>query len=404
MILKIHSYLKFRYVLYFFSFVAGWPCVFYLLGWLPHYQINYIVLLIVITAFAIYRMATCLPKTIAYLILIQIICWCIYSVIHIDISYYTRILLLMITFFMLGIQLRFVEINKFIRIYNLWLLLQIVCGTIGLFLVLGGILQPIYEFVEMDGRMGYFFGLFTTNTYMGGLVRNAGFYDEPGALAFWGIYALLLNKLFIKQTKIEWILALGLLSTLSVAYYIQLFLYLLLFYRKEAHKIIIAGILILITLKFISTYNEAMDKAIFSRIEYDSKSGTIKGDNRSDLMKKCWTIFLTAPVSGVGASNLVSVENGNKYGFVGANFFFTWASDGLIGVFITYLPLMYLFKLGKQKKIYKYASWILLVGYLQRPYDSTQLLYPLMTFTIVLGAYYDLFLSPKLEQNQKRIN
>lgn len=63
------------------------------------------------------------------------------------------------------------------------------------------IIAAYFKFVEMDMRPGYFFGLFTTNTYFGGLVRNAGFYDEPGALAFWGIYALIINKMFVKTQK-----------------------------------------------------------------------------------------------------------------------------------------------------------------------------------------------------------
>ena len=42
MLVNICSYLKFRYLLYFFSLIAGWPCVFYLIGWLPHYTFNYL--------------------------------------------------------------------------------------------------------------------------------------------------------------------------------------------------------------------------------------------------------------------------------------------------------------------------------------------------------------------------
>ena len=85
----------------------------------------------------------------------------------------------------------------FVKTYNLWLAFQVVAGSIGFILVLVGILQPIFEFRELDMRPGYFFGLFTTNTYLGGFVRNAGFYDEPGTLAFWGMYALIINKLFV---------------------------------------------------------------------------------------------------------------------------------------------------------------------------------------------------------------
>ena len=39
---KIKAYLNLRYFLYFFALIAGWPCVFFLMGWLPHYTINYL--------------------------------------------------------------------------------------------------------------------------------------------------------------------------------------------------------------------------------------------------------------------------------------------------------------------------------------------------------------------------
>lgn len=36
------KYLNYKYLLFLFALVAGWPCEFYLLGWLHHYKLNYI--------------------------------------------------------------------------------------------------------------------------------------------------------------------------------------------------------------------------------------------------------------------------------------------------------------------------------------------------------------------------
>ncbi len=52
---KIRPYLNFRYFLYFFSFIAGWPCVFYLMGWLPHYTVNYVLLFVMAMSYVIIR-------------------------------------------------------------------------------------------------------------------------------------------------------------------------------------------------------------------------------------------------------------------------------------------------------------------------------------------------------------
>lgn len=379
----ISNYLTFRRFLYFFSFVAGWPCVFYLMGWLPHYIINYVLLLVLSASYVVLRKCEQLDKTIENILFIQILGWTFFSLIHFDSSYITRIFILLITFAILRIQQSDDDNLSFCKLYNGWLVLQVISGTIGVLLVLSGILHPIFKFIEMDGRPGYFFGFFATNTYFGGLVRNAGFYDEPGALAFWGMYALLINKLFIKNKITEILLIIGLISTMSIAYFIQLTVYLLVFYRKQSWKMILIIGLFFLSLKVFTSYNEAMDQAFWGRFQYNESTGTINGDNRSDLMKRCWRIFCDYPVIGMGASDICSPEVRSKYGFVGANFFYNWAADGIIGTLLAYLPLLYIFTLGRYSKQMYGVGLILLIGYLQRPYDNTQILYPLMTYTLI---------------------
>ena len=382
----ISNYLTFRRFLYFFSFVAGWPCVFYLMGWLPHYIINYVLLLVLSATYVVLRKCEQLDKTIENILFIQILGWTFFSLIHFDSSYITRIFILLITFAILRIQQSDDDNLSFCKMYNGWLVLQVISGTIGVILVLSGILHPIFKFIEMDGRPGYFFGFFATNTYLGGLVRNAGFYDEPGALAFWGMYALLINKLLIKNKTTEILLIIGLISTMSIAYFIQLTVYLLVFYRKQSWKMILIIGLFFLSLKVFTSYNEAMDQAFWGRFQYNESTGTINGDNRSVLMKRCWRIFCDHPVIGMGASDICSPEVRSKYGFVGANFFHNWAADGIIGTLLAYLPLLYIFTLGRYSKQMYGVGLILLIGYLQRPYDNTQILYPLMTYTLISRA------------------
>lgn len=381
-----------RSLIYFFSLIAGWPCVFYLMGWLPSYQINYLCLLGACLIFVIGQRGHTIPLALLNLILIQGGAWILYSAIHLDTSYFTRILMLAITLLILQMQYNDRIRTRFIKIFDGWVLLQAVLGTIGIILVLSGLLQPIFEFKEMDFRTGYFFGLFTTNTYNPfslGIVRNAGFYDEPGALAFWGVFALLFNKAFIKNRKIEYILIFGLISTLSIAYYIQLALYLLVFYRKQSWKMIVLIGTIYVAMKMIASYNPIMEQAIFGRFEYNEATGSIEGDNRSELFERCWRIFCQFPVFGAGARTLASPEMFHKYGFLGANFFYNWAADGLVGVIFTYLPLIALYKLGKHQRLYRGVALILLVGYLQRPFDTTQLLYPLTLYAFLMFSYLD---------------
>lgn len=383
---KLYPYLNFRYCLYFFAFIAGWPCVLFLMGWLPHYTINYLLLFVFAAFFVVIKNEFRLPSPIILLLVLQVAVWGIYSVIHgLDTSYFTRILLLCITYLFLEMQLSDERLG-FVKTYNLWLVFQAIAGSIGFILVIVGILQPIFEFRELDMRPGYFFGLFTTNTYFDGLVRNAGFYDEPGALAFWGMYALIINKLFVDNKKMEKLLIFGLISTLSLAYFIQIAVYVFFFYREKRRKLLPYIAAFLFVLVLFSSFNERMGDAIWGRMEYDKETGTLAGDNRSKMTKVCWDIFKSSPIVGQGARHLIEISQERRV-FVGANANFTLACDGLIGQIIVWSPFFLLFRLRRYDKKYGWAFWILILGFLQRPYDGTQLLYPLMSFTIVLHAY-----------------
>lgn len=389
MIKQLKTWFTLRNCIYLFSFIAGWPCIFFVLGWLPSYKVNYILIFIICLIYTFGKYNNALPLPIVRIICIQCITWAIYALAYTDTAYFTRIFLLLITTLILSIQYNEKDKYQFDRLYTFWITLQVFLGTIGVLLVLNGFLEPIFEFKEFDGRPGYSFGLFTTNAYnpyFPGIVRNAGYFDEPGALAFWGIYALLLNKLFLQNKYIEYSLIIGLLSTLSLAYYIQLFIYLAFFYRKLGFKSLISIAIILSAFSILASYNNEMYDNTVGRMEYNSETGTINGDNRTELIINCLDIYLDHPVWGVGATELASPEYKEIYGFLGANFFTTWASDGTIGGLITYLPLIYIFILGRRNKKMYITGLILLIGYLQRPYDGTQLLYPLMTYTMLLGC------------------
>ena len=189
MLKLITTYFKFKYLLYLFAFIAGWPCVFYLMNWLPHYTVNYVILFVFAVAAALIKNAyKRLPKAILAIFLVQIFFWSCFSLYHGDETYFTRIFLLIITLSILAIQLTYRDKFEFIKTYNFWLTFQAFSGSIGFILVVFGFLSPLKQFIEMDGRAGYFYGLFTTNAVFGSYARNAGFYDEPGALRVLGCF------------------------------------------------------------------------------------------------------------------------------------------------------------------------------------------------------------------------
>jgi hypothetical protein len=138
----------------------------------------------------------------------------------------------------------------------------------------------------------------------------------------------------------------------------------------------------------VSSFSEDLNNSIFGRFVINEQTGLFAGDNRSDLMEKCWDIFKTSPIIGKGATNLVTNISSTE-GFLGANFFLNWASDGILGVLVTYIPLIFLLKLGQIKREYKYTLIIIFLGFLQRPYTDSILLYPIILYTLILFAYLD---------------
>jgi hypothetical protein len=386
-ITKYKKYVNFNSVLFFFSLIAGWPCVFYLIGWLPNFQMNFVVLFVFALIAVAFKRRLQVPKIVRNFILFQVFVWLFYSIIHgLDTSYYTRIFYLALVYLILELQVHTKDRMLFLKTFNFWLVIQVAMGMLGFVLVLGGVLKPIFEFVEMDNRTGYFFGLFTTNTYSFHLVRVAGFFDEPGALACWGVWALLFNKLFFNNKRVEAILCVGLFTTISLAYFIQLIAYLLLFYQSSKKKTLSYVVACIGLLCVLSSINSDLNDATFGRMQYDKSTGTIEGDNRTELVENSKIIFRSYPIFGAGARNLQNIAY-RKGVFFGANAYTNLATDGLVGFIIVLVPLLYLYHLRKYWKELGYAIVVIAIGLLQRPYDSTQFLFPLIIYTLFLQSY-----------------
>lgn len=187
MLNQLRPYINYRSAIYFFSLIAGWPCVFYLMGWLPHYTVNYILLLVLAGFFVISRDMGPIPAPASKIMIAQMVMWALYAVVHADTSYFTRILMIAITFLILRMQYTDRYPLRFAKIFTGWVALQVVLGAIGVILVFAIGLQPLFEFKEMDFRTGYCFGLFTTNTYVAGLdrIKLVGAAKYIGSHSYW---------------------------------------------------------------------------------------------------------------------------------------------------------------------------------------------------------------------------
>lgn len=375
--------LSFRHAIFFFALIAGWPCVFGLMGWLPDFKVNIVALLVMSGLYYISRGKQCyMSEGLKMVYLIQIVGMFLWLMMHMDTSYFTR--MVFVTAALLTVLMdSYRKKPILIKIFVWWVTLQCVLSAIGFVLHITIGLTPLSTFLEMDGREGYFFGLFTTNTYFGSFIRPAGFFDEPGALACWGIYAMVLNRLIVKDKKLEYTLIVTLMVTMSMAYFIQLALFIFCFYRKHIRQVIVLAILFVIALGWFVTRDEMIYDNVIGRFQYDEQAGAFEGDSRVEQRKNARTVFMQSPLIGVGASTMVNIY-GRKHGDMSGNIYTFLATDGVLGQLIMWAAYFYLFLvIGKRRQEVRYGMLVLFVGLLQRPFDYNQLLFPLLTYATI---------------------
>lgn len=336
------------------------------------------------------------PK-IGGIMLSQAIVWFFYFLFHNDSSYLVRILLILESYLVIQVLSKKDVLLKFARIYNWSLLIQGVCGVIAFFLLFMGLIHPIAEYYFTQDRYELCYLLTCSNTVYGNFMRIGGYFDEPGALAFWGMFALVINKLTYDSKFIEYCLICSLLFTFSAAFFVLVPIYLLFFYHNHLRKFFL--VLLLGFPIFYMTYNylsTSDDVAVYTTERF--KDGTINSTRfeQGEIAKK---LFLQSPIIGNGATE-ISVKHRNAE----ENPYEILAKDGIVGFVFTYLPLLFLVIKYRRDKIAMYSVLLLATDYLQRPFHINQMHFFMLYFfcTIVIirnryPQYYDSQLQKSLQ-------
>lgn len=318
-----------------------------------------------------------LDKAFSIIFITQIVFWIIFLFLHSDYFYIERIVYMSLIYFLLLCLNTTNGLYSFFDRYDRFVMYMSIGGVIVFFMVLFFGIPHLFSFANKDGRDAFFYGLTSTNVQWGNIIRYSGYFDEPGAMAYWGIWTLIFNNLFFQNKKIEKTLMFCLVFTLSLGYYIQVFLYILCFKVRTVKQFIIISSSVLIIVGSIycaSQYYSPLYTLTFGRMEI-TDNGEIKGDNRSELAEKAKAEFEKSPIIGNGISRMNSLE------FMAENPYETLALDGIIGTIITYLPLLYLFIYGN--KNIRLSLVILGVGFLQRPFHHFLIFY-FMTYSLFL--------------------
>ena len=306
------------------------------------------------------------------LIFIQIAFFALITVYHKDLSNLNHciqlISLLIIIMYIKG----FIGFGLFVRSYIYIVLAMGIGGTIIFFLhALIGV-KPLFSVNYSESGTSYFLGLTTTNVYFNignlRLIRYSGFFDEPGAFALYSIFAVILNRIYFNNRIIElWLIAVTMFA-LSLAFYIMIVVFFLLFYINRSNLKRVVFIIATISLSYLYISNHTSNPIIgkfydlsFKRLEINEKG--IAGNNRffrSDNDKK---IFYKYPILGAGSQNKL---------ILGSNFFSIFAKYGLLGslfyyAFLVYLLLLILTMRGNRQNFYLKILILILLNFFHRP-------------------------------------
>lgn len=294
---------------------------------------------------------------------------------------------------LLGLITKTLGLHAFYKKYNRWITIMAILGAITFFLVTFRDYSAFYAVPDRaDGRLifNYILTFSKSNLWWTDNFRFAGFFDEPGAMAYWGLFALIFNKLFVKDNKIEIILVICLLLTFSMGFYVQLMVYILFFFvsKKNIGKSLFATLVILV-MAFVAsdTKNTEYDfiySATYERFEtmsdqakdFNAQSGT---DNRAVLQERAYNEFVKGPV--LGSANSDSI-------YLGDNIFEPFARYGILGSFFIYFPLFYILYLSYKDRKFDIlkALLIIIIGFFHRPLHMNVLsffiIYSMLIFTI----------------------
>lgn len=323
------------------TLTSTFPFMFYTWPYHP-YKILTFVCLSLMSVFIIQRKKIWLSKNLVILIGIQITFFFTIALLFSEYRLINNIVQLFSCIIILIYINGFIGLENFAKSYIYVMVYMGIGGVLALFIhVLIGI-DPLLIVQYSATGTTYFLGLTTTNDYynLEGLrfIRFAGFFDEPGAFALFAFFALLINKLYFNNKKHEFLLIFTTVFTFSMAFYIVVFVYFILFYLKKTYiKIWLFILALLIILySFFSTYTGndnfliAIKQNTFERFEEDG-SGDFKGNNRATSMKADKATFLENPCWGVVDSKKVH----------GSNIYSILASFGIFGSVFYYILLLY---------------------------------------------------------------
>lgn len=278
----------------------------------------------------------------------------------------------------------------FIKKYNVWILIMAILGSIAWVLVTFFGLSPISIAEDRgDEREIFNYGLTFSKTIQYGFqtIRYSGFFDEPGAMGYWGMFALLFNKAFVKSKKLEWLLIVFVSLTFSMGFYLQLLIYLFVFnvnLKNVGPSLVILvtvaiGVALLYSTK--GTDNDWFYERTIGRVETimdaaDEAGNVLETDNRAEMTELAKKEFHENPIFG---------SNTNEY--ILDNIYEPLARYGIVGSIFILFPFLSLLVSSLKRKDYDVfkVMLVLCISFFHRPFHYFILYYFMLYCLIVMS-------------------
>ena len=209
------------------------PFTFFMLSWHPYKILTFFIFIVTVLLLFLKRtiIIGCVPLLVIWLI--QIVVFTFLFVIHQDVSYVNLILqnIIVVTAYFysvnfIGHKILAISIVYCITLMSIMGVVAFFCGLLGM--------KPLSTFHNPDGRVvqNFLFTFTNMSFHFNGIyiIRYAGFFDEPGTFIFFLFHSLFINKIFLKNKKVEIILIVCGIFTFSIAFYVIIIAYFLLFY------------------------------------------------------------------------------------------------------------------------------------------------------------------------------
>lgn len=328
-----------------------------------------------------------------FVVIIQICYYIFIGFYHNDFSNINLVIQLISLFIIIIYINGFIGFDLFVKSYVYAILGMAVGGTLIFFIHLFIGIKPFFEVQYSESGTSYFLWLTTTNVYFDvsniRLIRYSGFFDEPGTFGLFSFFAIILNKIYFENRKVEIILIILTVFTFSLAFYISMLLYFVFFYLNKSNfknVIIITSVLSFASFYIIENYeDESISKIYdftFKRFEMDDTG--LAQNNRASLADHDKNVFYNYPMLGSGKTN----EE-----IYGSNLFSVFAQYGLFGSMFYYAFLLYficqiVLMNNKNFLFYLKILFLILINFYTRPELSS--VFTLLVFvSIIYFIRYD---------------